>query len=84
MQRIQDLEIQISKLKKEQGNPKTSLTIESICSFPFDKNLYMTPFPRDVDIPKYNKYDGNGDPHDHIRQFYALSMDFMHDDTCLM
>lgn len=44
----------------------------------------MIPFPRDVDIPKYDKYDGNEDPHNYIRQFYALSMEFMHDDTCLM
>ncbi len=74
----------MSKLKKEQEKPKTSLTIESICALPFDKNLYMILFPRDVDIPKYDKYDGKKDPHNHIRQFYALSMDFMHDNTYLM
>lgn len=44
----------------------------------------MMPFLRDIEIPKYDKYDVNGDPHDHVTQFYALSMDFMHDDTYLM
>ena len=41
----------------------------------------MLPFPKDIEVPKYEKYDGNRDLHDHVRQFYALSMDFMHDDT---
>ena len=41
----------------------------------------MVPFPRDIDIPKYDKYDGNGDPHDHVWHFYTLSIDFMHEDT---
>ena len=44
----------------------------------------MLPFPKDIKVPKYDKYDGNGDPHDHVRHFYALSMDFMHEDTFLM
>lgn len=41
------------------------------------------PFTRDVEIPKYDKYDGNGDPDDYIRKFYALSRDLMHEDTYL-
>ena len=44
----------------------------------------MLPFPKDIEVPKYDKYDGNGDPHDHVRHFYAISMDFMHEDTFLM
>lgn len=44
----------------------------------------MHPFPRDIKVPKYDKYDVNGDPHDHVRHFYALSMDFMHEDAFLM
>ena len=38
----------------------------------------MQPFPKDIEVPKYEKYDGNGDPHDHVRHFYAINMDFMH------
>ena len=44
----------------------------------------MHPFPKDIKVPKYDKYDRNGDPHDHVRYLYALSMDFMHEDTFLM
>ena len=44
----------------------------------------MVPFPRDIEVTKYDKYDGNGDPHDHLCHFYDLSMDFMHKDTYLM
>lgn len=44
----------------------------------------MVSFLRDIDVPKYDKYDGNYDPHDHVRHFYALSMDFMHRETYLM
>ncbi len=46
--------------------------------------LCMLPFPRDIEVSKYEKYDGNGDPHDHVRNFYTISMDFMDEDTYLM
>lgn len=67
----------------EKEKSKTSF-VESICALLFDRSLYMVPFPRDIEVPKYDKYDGNGDPHDHVSHFYALSMDFMHEDTYLM
>ena len=44
----------------------------------------MPPFPKDIEVPKYEIYDGNGDPHDHVRYFYAISMDFMHEDSYFM
>ena len=44
----------------------------------------MVPFPRDIEVPKYDKYDGNGDPHDHVHHFYALSRDFICEDTYLL
>ena len=44
----------------------------------------MLPFPKDIEVPKYEKQDGNGDPHDHVRHFYAISIDFMHEDSFLM
>ena len=63
--------------------PKMSF-VESLCALLFDRSLYMVPFPRDKEVPKYDKYDGNGDPHDHVHHFYALSMDFIHEDMCLL
>ena len=44
----------------------------------------MVPFLKDVEVPTYEKYNVNGDPHDHVRHFYAISMDFMHEETYLM
>ena len=37
-----------------------------------------------IPTPKYEKYDGNSDPNDHVQHFYALSMDFIHEDTYLL
>ena len=67
----------------EKEPPKVSF-IKSICALPFDRILYMVSFPRDIEVPKYDKYDGNGDPHDHVHHFYTLSMDFIHEDTYLL
>ena len=58
--------------------------VESICALPFDRSLYMVPFPQDIEVPKYEKYDGNSDPYDHVRHLYTLSMDFIHEDTYLL
>ena len=44
----------------------------------------MVPFPRDIEVPKYDKYDGNNDPHDHVHPFHTLSMDFFHEDIYLL
>ena len=40
--------------------------VDSICALPFDRSLYMVPFPRDVEVPKYDKYDVNGDLNNHV------------------
>lgn len=46
--------------------PKTSF-VETICALPFDRSLYMMPFPQDIEVPKYEKiYDGNGDLHNQV------------------
>ena len=58
--------------------------LDALCPFPFDKNLDMPPFPRGVELPKYDKYFRTTDPQDHLREFGALSMEFMHNQTYLM
>ena len=80
---MQELRKQLAQLQTSKEPPKTSF-IELICALPFYRNLYMPPFPKDIEVPKYDKYDGYGDPHDHVRYFYAISMDFMHEDSYLM
>ena len=44
----------------------------------------MKEFPMKIEIPQYDKYDGNGDPNDHVRQFYTMSFEFHHEDSYLM
>lgn len=44
----------------------------------------MPPFPKGVELPKYEKYLGTTNPQDHLREFGTLSMEFMHDQTYLM
>ena len=44
----------------------------------------MPLFPKDIEVPKCNKYNGNGNPHGHVRHFYAISMDFMYEGSYLM
>ena len=80
---MQKLRKQLVQLQTSKELPKTSF-VESICALPFDSTSYMPSFPKDIEVPKYDKYDGNGDPHDHLRHFYTISTDFMHEDSYLM
>src|SRR5271168_3830819 len=68
---------------KQSGAPKPFF-IEALCPFPFDKSLIMIPFPTNAIYPKYEKYEGTSDPQDHLREFCALSLEFMHAITYLM
>lgn len=68
---------------KQSRTPKP-FSIEALCPFPFDKSLVMVPFSINVVFPKYDKYEGTMDPQDHLQEFCALSLEFMHDTTYLM
>ena len=81
---MQTMQEQLFELLKEKDKPVTQFTLESIYPFPFDKGLHMPPFPKGVELPKYEKYLSTSDPQDHLREFGALSMEFMHDTTYLM
>lgn len=73
---------QIDTMKKA-AEPK-AFSIEALCHFPFDKSLTMVSFPFNTIFPKYDKYMGKIDPQDHLREFCALSIEFMHNDTYIM
>ena len=76
------MQVKLNKLEKEK-EPK-EFSMEALCPFPFDKDLYMPPFPKRVEMPKYDKYDRNFDPQDHVSEFFTQSMDFIHEPTYLM
>ena len=42
-----------------------------LCPNPFDKSLYMSPFPKHFEAPRFEKYQGKGNPIDHIKEFCA-------------
>lgn len=81
-QQMQTLQQQIQDMQNGTSSKKYSL--EDICTYPFDKNLNILPFPQHCEIPKYDKYNGKFDPQDHIREFCTMSMEFAHDKTYLM
>lgn len=72
------METQLELMKKEKSKSTMKLSLDTICLFPFDKDMYMPHFPKGVAIPKFDKYLGTIDLHDHLREFGALSMEFMH------
>ena len=72
--KMQTMQDQILQLMKDKDKPTTQFTLDSIYPFPFDKSLQMPPFPKGVELPKYDKYLGKSDPQDHLRKFGALSV----------
>lgn len=80
---MQALQTIVTRIENKDKTPK-QYSLDIICPFPFDKNLYMSPFPSRVDIPKFDKYDGTSNPQDHVREFCTACMEFIHDQTYLM
>ena len=68
----------------DKDKPTKTYTLDTLCPFPFDKSIDTPPFPRGVELPKYDKYFGTSDPQGHLREFSDLSMEFMHNQTYLM
>ena len=62
----------------KKDKPIKMYTLDTLCPFPFDNILDMPPFPKGFGFPKYDKYFGNSDPQDHLREFDTFSMEFMH------
>ena len=75
---------QLLQLMKDKDKLVKWFTLDSIFSFPFEKSIYIPHFPKGIELPKYDKYLGIFDPQDYFREFGALSMEFIHDQTYLM
>ena len=71
-------------MMQDKDKPVKTYTLDTLCMFPFHKNINIPPFPRGVEFPKYYKYFGTTNPQDHLWEFGALSMEFMHNQTYLM
>lgn len=81
---VQALQEQLSQLIKDKAKPKIQFNLNENFPFPFDKGLHMPPFPKGVEIPKYDKYLGTSYPLDHLCEFGDLSIEFIHDQTYLL
>ena len=75
---------QLEKIMHDKETPTKTYNLDAPCPFPFDKSIGMPPFPRGVELPKYEKYFGTTDPQDHLWEFGVFSMEFMHNHTYLM
>lgn len=73
---LQALQTKIKEMKNKDKS-STRYSLDTICPFPFDKNLYMPLFPSRVETPKFDKYDSKSDPQDIVQELCALCMDFM-------
>ena len=74
---------ELIKLQKEKEKPKEKYSLEAIYPFRFDKDIYMSHFLVKVEIIKYEKYHGESDLQDYIRELYTLNMEFMNGKTYL-
>jgi len=66
------------------GGKRKHYSFEDICPYPFDRTLYMPPFPKNFETPKFDKCKGKGDPRDHLREFYIACLEVSNNDTYLM
>jgi len=66
------------------GGKHKHYSFEDICPYPFDHTLYMPPFPKNFETPKFDEYKGKGDPRDHLRDFYLAFLEVLNKDTYLM
>lgn len=82
VRKIQMLQQQIQE--NQTGSSTKRYTLEDIFSYPFDKSLIMILFPPHFEVSKFDKYKGNIDPQDHVREFYATCIEVAHDETYLM
>lgn len=60
---------------------KKSYTLEDLRPYPYDRSLYIPPFPPHFETPKFDKYKGKGDPRDHIRELFTSCIEVAHEDT---
>lgn len=72
-QQLQNLQQQVTTMQT--SNDKKSYTMKDLRPFPFDHTLYMPPFPPHFEMPKFDRYQGKGDPREHIREFFTTCIE---------
>lgn len=66
LKEIRDLKNKVQII--QQGSLKKKFfSFEEICPSPYDPSISMAPYPPRFEMPKFTKYEGQGDPHDHVQ-----------------
>ena len=82
LQQFKQLSKQVKTLAVQK---KQTLYIErDLHPNPFDKSLYMPPFPKHFEAPRFEKYHGKGNHVDHIRELCASYTKLSDEPTYLM
>ena len=68
----------------KEGNDPKIFKFESVCPYPFDREITMVPFPKHFEIPKFDKFRGKGDFVNHIKEFYMQFQEVAYNDIFLM
>ena len=68
----------------QEGNDPKTFKFETVCPYPFDRAITMTPFPKNFEIPKFDNFRGKGDPVTHIKEFYMHYQEVAYSDTFLL
>lgn len=68
----------------KESKDKKSYTMEYLRPYPYDRSLYIPPFPPHFETPKFDKYKRKGDPRDHIRYFFTPCIEVVHEDTYIL
>lgn len=66
------------------GIDSKTFKFENDCPYPFDKTIMMTPFPKHLEIPKFDKFRGKSDPVTHVKEFYMHYQELSYNDVFLM
>ena len=68
----------------QEGNDPKTFKFETVCHYPFDRAITMTPFPKHFEVPKFDKFRGKGDPITHIKEFYMHCQEVAHSDVFIL
>ena len=57
---------ELVQMMRDKDKPTKTYMLDAICPFPFDKNIDIPAFPKEFELPMYDKYFGTANPQDHL------------------
>lgn len=68
----------------QDNNFEKVFKFDELCPYLFDKSITSMSFPKHFEMPKFTKYQGKGDPHHHIKEFYMACQEVAYYDNDLL